>query len=135
MLTGCGGSAVIFTSRIKRIGRFVAWAAAYALVFNVMLTSALLATISPLKFNAFHELCLNGSSASPSVDGSSDTGKPIIRCPMCVSGVAAIDLPPQSPALAIRIALQVPFEPVQHDDGVALFAASDHQPRGPPHLS
>lgn len=135
MLTNDGGSAVIFTSRIKGIGRFAAWAAAYALVFNVMLTSALLATVSPLKFNALHELCLNASSASPGADGSTDDSKPIIRCPLCVSGVAAADLPPQSPALAIRIALQVLFEPARHNDGIALFAATDHQPRGPPHLS
>jgi hypothetical protein len=127
---------VIFTSRIKRIGRFAAWAAAYALVFNVMLTSALLATISPLKLNALHELCLNGSSAIPSADGSSDPGKPIIRCPLCMSGIAAMaDQPPQTPALAIRVALHIRFEPAQHNDGIALFATSDHQPRGPPHLS
>ena len=47
----------------------------------------------------------------------------------------AIDLPPQSPALAIRIALQVLFEPARLDDGIAHFATRDHQPRGPPHLS
>lgn len=135
MLTNGGGSTVIFTSRIKRIGRFAACAAAYALVFNVMLTSALLATFSPFKFNALHELCLNASSATPATDGGTDDAKPVIRCPLCIAGVAAADLPPQSPALAIRIALQVLFEPARHDHGVALFAASDHQPRGPPHLS
>ncbi len=127
--------ALIFTPRIKRIGRFAAWAAAYALVFNVMLTSALLATVSPLKFNALHELCLNGSSSAPDTDGGNGDAKPVIRCPLCISAVAALDLPPQSPALAIRIALQVLFEPARHDDGVALFAATDHRPRGPPHLS
>ncbi len=126
---------MIFTPRIKGIGRFAALAATYALVFNVMLTSALLATISPLKFNALHELCLNGSSAAPGADGTDGNAKPIIRCPLCMSGIAAIDLPPQSPALAIRIALRIPFEPARQQDGVAVFAASDHQPRGPPHLS
>ena len=126
---------MIFTSRIKRIGRFAAWTAAYVLVLNMMLTSTLLATISPLKFNALHELCLNGSSASPNTDGNNGDGKPVIRCPLCISGVAAIDLPPQSAALAIRIALRVLFEAVPHDDGAALFAVTDHQPRGPPHLS
>ena len=130
-----GAWALIFTSRIKRIGRFAAWTAAYVLVLNVMLTSALLATISPLKFNALHELCLNGSSVSPSADDGKSDAKPLIRCPLCVSGVAAIDLPPHSPALAIRIALQVLFEPARHNDGVALFAVTDHRPRGPPHLS
>lgn len=118
------------------MSRFAAWAAAYALVFNVMLTSALLATISPLKLNALHELCLNGTSTGPSADGSGDTGKPIIRCPLCLSGVVAVaDQPPQTPALAIRIALRVLFEPAQHDHVLARLETSDHQPRGPPHLS
>ena len=135
MITGCGGSTVIFTSRIKKIGRFAAWAAAYALVFNVMLTSALLATVSPLKFNALHELCLNGSSAAPNSDGDTGDAKPVIRCPLCISGVAAADVPPQSPALVIRIALHIPFEQTEHDAGVTRFAESNHQPRGPPHLS
>ncbi len=123
-------------TRIRATGRWAAFVAAYALVFNVMLTSALLATVAPAKFNALHELCLNGSSAIPDADGKTDSGKPIIRCPLCLSGIAAMaDQPPQAPALAIRIALRVLFEPAQHHNGIALFAASDHQPRGPPHLS
>lgn len=123
-------------TRIRAIGRWAAFVAAYALVFNVMLTSTLLASISPLKFNALHELCLNGSSAAPDADGNSDPSKPIVRCPLCLSNaVAMADQPPQTPALAIRIALRLLFEPARHDDGVALFTTSDHQPRGPPHLS
>jgi hypothetical protein len=126
---------LIYTSRIKRVSHFAAWAAAYALVFNVMLTSALLAAVSPLKFNALHELCLNAASAPSDADGS-DPGKPIVRCPLCLSSAVAIaDQPPQTPALIIRIALQVLFEPAQLDNGITRFAVLDHQPRGPPHLS
>jgi hypothetical protein len=123
-------------TRIKAIGRWAAFVAAYALVFNVVLTSTLLATISPSKANAFHELCLNGSSAVPDADGNTDPGKPVVRCPLCLSSaVAMADQPPQTPALAIRIALRVLFEPAAHDHVVVRFAESDHQPRGPPHLS
>ncbi|MDO8978501.1 MAG: hypothetical protein Q7V17_04635 [Afipia sp.] len=123
-------------TRIRSIGRWAAFVAAYALVFNVMLTSALLATVSPSKANAFHELCLNGSSAIPDADGNTDPGKPVVRCPLCLSSaVAMADQPPQTPALAIRIALRVLFEPAAHDHVVVRFAESDHQPRGPPHLS
>lgn len=123
-------------TRIRSIGRWAAFVAVYALVFNVMLTSALLASISPLKFNALHELCLNGSSAIPDADGSSDPAKPIVRCPLCLSSaVATADQPPQTPALAIRIALRVLFEPAPNDHVTVRFAESDHQPRGPPHLS
>lgn len=123
-------------TRIRSIGRWAAFVAVYALVFNVMLTSALLASVSPLKFNALHELCLNGSSAVPDADGNSDPAKPIVRCPLCLSSaVAMADQPPQTPALAIRIALRVLFEPAPNDHVAVRFAASDHQPRGPPHLS
>lgn len=127
---------MIFTSRIRKIGRFAALAAAYALVLNAMLTSTLLAKASPFKFNPLHELCLNGGSAPSGPDGENGNGKPVIRCPLCLSNaLTTIGQPPQSPALAIRIALLVLFEPARHGDGVALFAATDHQPRGPPHLS
>ncbi len=123
-------------TRIRSIGRWAAFVAVYALVFNVMLTSALLASISPLKFNALHELCLNGSSAIPDADGNSDPAKPIVRCPLCLSSaVATADQPPQTPALAIRIALRVLFEPAPNDHVAVRFAESTHQPRGPPHLS
>jgi len=123
---------LIFTARIKRLGRFAAWAAAYALVFNVMLTSALLATVSPAKFNALHELCLNGGSL-PSTDGSTDKAKPVIRCPLCTSAMAAIDAPPQSPALAIRIALHAEFEQARLETIAPRLVSTDHQPRGPPY--
>ena len=123
-------------TRIRSIGRWAAFVAAYALVFNVMLTSALLATVSPSKLNAFHELCLNGSSAIPDADGNTDPGKPVVRCPLCLSSaVAMADQPPQTPALAIRIELRILFEAVVDDHVVVRFAESDHQPRGPPHLS
>lgn len=120
-------------TRIRAIGRWAAFVAAYALVFNVMLTSALLAAVSPLKLSALHELCLSGVSTTPDADGNA--GKPVAHCPLCVSNAVAADLPPQPPALAIRIALHALFEPASHDHIVARFAASDHHPRGPPHLS
>ena len=124
------------TARIRSIGRWAAFVAAYVLVFNVVLTSTLLATISPTKADAAHELCLNGGPAVPDADGSTDSGKPIVRCPLCLSSAAAMaDQPPQTPALAIRIALRILFEAPSHDHVVVRFAESDHQPRGPPHLS
>ena len=133
MVTAC--RVQMTATRIGTIGRWAAFVAAYALMFNVMLTSALLATVSPSKFNALHELCLNGSSAVPDADGNTDPGKPVVRCPLCLSGaVATADQPPKTPALAIRIAVRVLFEPAPHDHVVVRFAENDHQPRGPPHL-
>jgi hypothetical protein len=85
-------------TRIRSIGRCNALVAAYALVFNVVLTSTLLATISPSKASAIHELCLNGGPAVPDADGSTDSGKPIVRCPLFVQRRAMADQPPQTPA-------------------------------------
>jgi len=98
-----------------------------------MLTSALLAGVSPVKSDALHELCLSGSSEVPSSD--SDKAKPVIRCPICTSAMTTVDMPPQSPALAIRIALHAEFEPAQPANLIPRLAATDHQPRGPPHLT
>ena len=125
----------MIATRIRSAGRWAAFIAVYALVFNVVLTSTLLATISPTQANAVHELCLNGGPAVPDADGT-DSGKPIVRCPLCLSSaVAMADQPPQTPALAIRIALRILFEAPSHDHIVVRFGESDHQPRGPPHLS
>lgn len=136
MLTNDEGRAETMGGQhIRRIGRWAACVAAYVLVLNVMLTSALVASISPVQFNALHQLCLNGISAGQPAD-KSDPGKPIVKCPLCLSSAAALaDVPPQSPALAIRVALHVPFEIAEHDVLVVRPASSDHQPRGPPHLS
>jgi hypothetical protein len=123
-------------TRIRSAGRWAAFVAAYALVFNVILTSALLATISPTQANAAHEFCLNGGPAVPDANGNSDPAKPIVRCPLCLSNaVATADQPPQTPALAIRIARRILFETPSRDHLTVRHAESDHQPRGPPHLS
>jgi hypothetical protein len=125
---------VTFTLRIKKIGRLGALVAAYALVFNVMLTSTLLASISPLKLNDVHEFCLNGTSPGQAADDSGNPAKPIIHCPLCVSGAAVADLPPAPPALAIRIAFNVFYELPPAEHFVAPLTVDDNQPRGPPHL-
>lgn len=120
---------------IRRVGRWAACVAAYVLVLNVMLTSALVASISPVQFNALHQLCLNGVSSGQTTD-KGDPAKPIVKCPLCLSSAATLaDIPPQSPALAVRIALHVPFEIAEHDIVVVRETSIDHQPRGPPHLS
>lgn len=120
---------------IARAGRWAAFVAVYALALNMMLTSALVASISPVEYNALHQLCLNGVSTGQTTD-KGDPAKPIVKCPLCLSSAASTaDVPPQSPALAIRIALHVPFEIITHRDIAVRQPSRDHQPRGPPHLS
>lgn len=120
---------------IWKLGRIAASVAAYALALNVMLTSALLAGISPLQFDALHELCFN--SAQTQLDATNDgdrTAAPVIHCPLCLSP-AAVALPPEAPAIATRIVVPVPLRFAPHDIFVARPASSDHQARGPPHLT
>lgn len=123
-----------FSSRIKKIGRLATLVAAYALVFNVMLTGTLLASISPLKLNDIHEFCLNGTSSGQTTDDNGNPAKPIIHCPLCAFGAAMANIPPPPPALAIRIAFDVLYEFPPAESFVAPLTVDDHQPRGPPHL-
>jgi hypothetical protein len=128
-------AAVGLFSRKGRIGTAAAFAAAYALVLNVILSSALLASLSPTAFAAAHELCINSGDAAAAQDDAGKTGKsPTIRCPICVGNHASGALPPAVPALATRLAVAVSDPPVFDAACVACDPAHDHQPRGPPQL-
>ncbi|NVN87086.1 MAG: hypothetical protein HXX15_13475 [Rhodopseudomonas sp.] len=122
-------------SRKRRIGTAAAFAAAYALVLNVILSSALLASLSPPAFAAAHEFCLNGGDATAALD---DAGKPAksatVRCPICVGNHVAGALPPAQPVLLGRVAIAVAPQPTFETPRVAPDPTHDHQPRGPPRL-
>jgi hypothetical protein len=122
-------------ARKRRIGTAAAFAAAYALVLNVILSSALLASLSPTAFAAAHELCINGGDAAAAQNDAGKTGKaPTIRCPICVGNHASGALPPAVPPLVTRVAVAVSDRPVFDAICVACDPAHDHQPRGPPRL-
>jgi hypothetical protein len=122
-------------SRKRRIGTAAAFAAAYALVLNVILSSVLLASLSPTAFAAAHEICINGGDAAAAQDDAGKTGKSAtVRCPLCVGNHASGALPPAVPALVSRVAVAVSPQPVFDAAFVACDPAHDHQPRGPPQL-
>lgn len=118
------------------MGTAAAWIATYALVVNVILSSALLASISPTDFDAGAAICANSADISAVRSDAGKNNKRItIHCPMCIGNHVASALPPVPNAVifertAIRIPLFVAFD--------ASFVASarvfDHQARGPPHL-
>lgn len=121
--------------RIWRLRQIAAGIAAYALALNVLLSSALLASISPLQFNALHEACFN--SATTQLDATNDgdrTAAPVIHCPLCLSP-AAVALPPEAPAIAVRIVVPAPLRSAPHDIFIVRATSSGHQARGPPHLT
>jgi len=131
-------------SRARRIGRWGAWAAAYALILNAILTSALAAAIPPDQFATSYELCLSGKLFADQIDQAADLtdrkashpdqkGSPV-HCPMCMPHTGALDLPTVA-RLAERIAVASPLSFAEHVPFTALARIIFHHARGPPHLS
>ncbi|KPF98213.1 hypothetical protein IP86_12220 [Rhodopseudomonas sp. AAP120] len=121
-------------ARKRRVALGAAWAATYALVLNVLLASALLAAQSPAQLLAGHEFCRASEDAATPVDPGK--AKPAaIHCPLCIGHHVSAAPPPVAPAVAIRLAFGVAYDPPRPETFVALTQARDHQPRGPPVLS
>jgi hypothetical protein len=124
---------VTHIQRKRRVGLGAAWLAAYALVLNVILSSALLATLSPSAFANGHPLCTSSSDVGIAGDDSSPAKPSGVHCPMCIGNHVA-GVPPVLPTLLDRAPTQaqrvVGFLPQRH----ALAPGRDHRPRGPPHL-
>lgn len=121
----------------KRAFALVAsWAAAYALVLNVILASALLAA-QPLQSQAVHQFCFASSDANAAA-APAEPGKAkpaAIQCPLCIGQHISAAPPPTPPSLAIRLAFGIVYDPPRVTPFVALTQSRDHQPRGPPALS
>lgn len=120
----------------RRIGWGAAFIAAYALVFNVILSSILIASISPLAAAAAHELCIssdNGDSAR--TDADKNRGKTAAHCPLCVGHHVAGGLPPVEPAFTDRVPIPASAVYSFRQRIVAYARSYDHQSRGPPALT
>jgi hypothetical protein len=120
--------------RKRKIALAAAWAAAYALVLNVLLASALLAAQLPAQIEAGHEFCFASVNVAATPDDAGKAKPSPIRCPLCLGQHVSATPPPMAPALAIRIAFGIRYEPLRATSFVALNTTHDHQPRGPPAL-
>jgi hypothetical protein len=115
------------------VKQVTAWIAVYAFALNMVLTSALLASISPLQFDALDALCFNsGPTTSDPADGGKDRA-PLVRCQLCLSPTASALLP-EAPAITVRIAGSIPIYAARREMFIARFQVSDYQARGPPRL-
>ena len=122
-------------SRKGWIGAVASFAAVYALVLNVVLSSLVLASIPPAAQAAALELCLTHPDLAASPDGSGKTTAPGVHCPLCV-GTHAPGAPPSVTNVSIsRIAVAI--APIATPDAriVAEQAISNHRARAPPQLS
>ncbi|MDF3808959.1 MULTISPECIES: DUF2946 family protein [Rhodopseudomonas] len=117
------------------IGSAAAFAAAYALVLNVILSSALLATLSPTALAASHELCFNSANAAALPGDAQKSGKPAaVRCPLCVSNHVAVALPPTIALAFDRVAVAIAPVAAFAAPFVANERPRSHRARGPPRL-
>lgn len=120
----------------RRIGWGAAFIAAYALVFNVILSSILIASVSPLAAADAHELCISTLDAgSIPGDPGKGGGKAVFRCPLCVGHHLAADAPHHPTELAERIPLRAEAVYSFQERTFARARFFDHLSRGPPALT
>ena len=123
-------------ARGRGVRWLAAWAAAYALVFQVVLTSAAIAAL-PRDGNA-GILCLNSARLDPSGSqtGTGDEAPlPGIHCPACLARVDLASAPPPVPTVfVVRTAVAVPFRPVLPKVYRPAARRLPLQPRAPPQM-
>jgi hypothetical protein len=120
----------------RRIGWGTAFIAVYALVFNVILSSILIASLSPAAAAAAHELCISSDDGNAArSDADKQHGKTTVRCPLCVGHHVSGALPPPQPGLIERLSLAAPAVFAFRQRIVAHARSFDHLSRGPPALT
>lgn len=118
---------------MRRIGWIAAFAAVYALVFQIVLSSALLASIPPTGGDPTSELCLSSVSLDAHTDEGGKTTKSHIHCPLCFSRTdAAVLPPPVTTPIIDRLAIELHFRVVLRDSLQAPEFGRPFQPRAPP---
>ncbi|MFG1412173.1 DUF2946 family protein [Xanthobacter sp. VTT E-85241] len=129
---------------IKRLGRqwrgarIVAWAIVYALVFQVVLTSAfqtsaLFASRASSTAPGLFQICQNDPSTAEPHGPADDRTTAFVHCPLCLSRVdlAILPTPPATPVIA-RLAVLFRFQPGAVSDLTSSGVRLAHRPRGPP---
>ena len=118
-------------SRRRWFGTVASLAAAYALVLNVVLSSLLLASVSPAARAAGFEICVVNPDHN---DAGKASGQVAVHCPVCVFSHAP-GAPPQPTLFAVaRVAVALAPDFSREPAIVARLAATDHQARAPPQL-
>ena len=118
-------------SRRRWFGTVASIAAAYALVLNVMLSSLLLASVSPAAYAAGLEICAVNPDHG---DAGKSSGQTALHCPVCVFSHAPGAPPQPTEFLTSRIAITIAPTVAREAAVIARLAATDHQARAPPRL-
>lgn len=124
------------SARHGGIGWLAALAAAYALVFQLVFASALVASLA----QAGTDLCFGASVQTDDADAARDpggTGTALqVHCPACLARVDILDLPPPVvPPAVVRAAVPAAFAPAAPAAPALALVRLPQQPRAPPVLS
>lgn len=116
--------------RIRRKARVAAWATAYLLVLQLLLSSVIIASLAGDAIAQGVPLCTAAQSVDQ--DGSAPQ-KATIRCPLCLARVdlALLPTPPQSP-VPTRYAVELRYRVIVRDLVDQGQPYRPQQPRAPP---
>jgi hypothetical protein len=130
------GSALKHIRRKRSIAVGAAWVAAYALVFNVLLSGLILSALSPAALAAGHVLCANSTDiGTVRKDAANPDKSATVHCPVCIASHIANALPPPPHAyFSERLAIALSLSAAPDTAFIPRVPASDHQARGPPEL-
>ncbi len=125
-----------YGSRKRWFGAVACLAAVYALALNVVLSSLILASVSPAAQAAGFEICFTHPDLAAAPDDRGKTTAPAaVHCPLCV-GTHAPGAPPAIATFSVsRIAITMAPIATPGAHVVAVQATSDHRARAPPQLS
>ena len=133
-----GGTGVLlkYLMTKRRSGALASLVAAYALVLHVIISSFVLATVSPAGFAFGTEICISHpeTGASDGATGKVPT-KSIVRCPLCVGNHAPGVPPSEVVQTLIRFAIAVDVQAKLESVSYLEAAHSSHQARAPPRQS
>lgn len=120
----------------RRSGALASLVAAYALVLHVIVSSFVLATVSPAAFASGTEICVSHlETVAPDGATGKVPAKSVVRCPLCVGNHAAGVLPSDVVLTALRFAVALDLQTKVETASVIEAPYSSHQARAPPHLT
>jgi hypothetical protein len=120
-------------SRTRAIGIWAAWPAALALLLNALLTSTLLAAVSPLDRFGQALICHASGLDSPAAGDSNDAIKPsAAHCKLCVPALALAPPPLPRDAAFDRIAVSERRDPPSETLLNTSPPTANYESQGPP---
>lgn len=116
----------------RAIATGAAWAAAYALVFQLFCAGLLLASVSPATAGFGAPLCITGIHGQDGPDQDPPLATKGVYCPLCTAHAFGHALVPQAPSLyrAAAVPAAAPFVSAPHL--AVLKRVYDKRARDPP---